>query len=48
MLLYWTAILPKNSGFCFQTDAGISMVENHVNSSYVFDEQLSLLPFGGN
>ena len=40
--------ITAESGFSYKTDDGIDMVEYHVDSSYVFDERLSLLPFGGN
>ena len=39
--------ITADSGFSYETDDGIDMVEYHVDSSYVFDERLSLLPFGG-
>ena len=37
-----------NCGFNYVTDDGIDMVEYHVDASYEFEEQLRLLPFGGN
>ena len=40
--------ITAGSGFGYKTDDGIDMVEYHVDASYVFDERLSLLPFGGN
>jgi hypothetical protein len=40
--------ITADSGYCYKTDDGIDMVEYHVDASYIFDERLSLLPFGGN
>jgi hypothetical protein len=39
--------ITENSGFSYKTDASIDMVEYHVDSSYIFDEQLSPLLSGG-
>ena len=40
--------IAANCSFCYISDDGVNMVEYHINTSYAFEEQLHLLPLGGN
>ena len=37
-----------NCGYHYVDDNHVNMVEYHIDASYAFEEQLLLLPFGGN
>ena len=40
--------LQRISGFYYNTDDGVEMVEYHVDASYKFQDKIDELPFGGN
>jgi hypothetical protein len=40
--------ITRKCGFNYVANNGVDMVEYHVDAYYEFEEQLRLLPFGGN